>query len=214
MPHGRPRQSFQVLWTTPSTVQAKRLGGNGFVRDFPLLGIFSSKVLCSASMPPLLWWTDTLFDFFTLDGLPWALIDDDPRDPGCIEKAFHWANVCILSLITLNRRKASRLSPGNGFSSNGSSPPNTVPRTSGDESPLNLTLLAQRFPFPKLENEQDDLSWLTKRAPVPDEQVVLFYSEMEVEGTGMVPGSGAFTRAEGDDVVIVDASVSIPLDSP
>ncbi|KAF3438285.1 hypothetical protein FNV43_RR21046 [Rhamnella rubrinervis] len=99
-----------------------------------------------------------------------------------------------------------------GFSSNGSSSPNTVTRTSDGESPLVLTPLAQCFPSPKSEIEQDDLPWLTKGASVRGEQVVLSESEMEVENVGMVASSGIPIGAKGDDAVMVDAPAPISLE--
>ncbi|KAF3458018.1 hypothetical protein FNV43_RR02681 [Rhamnella rubrinervis] len=49
-----------------------------------------------------------------------------------------------------------------------------------------LTPLAQRFSSPSLETKQDDLSWLTKGAPIRGGQIIYFDFEVEGEEVGVV----------------------------
>ncbi|KAF3442873.1 hypothetical protein FNV43_RR16791 [Rhamnella rubrinervis] len=66
---------------------------------------------------------------------------------------------------------------GSGFSSNDSTPPNAATEAGGSDSPLVLTPLARRSPFPEL----DDLSWLHVGALKYKGQIVLSTQE-EVDG--------------------------------
>ncbi|KAF3457427.1 hypothetical protein FNV43_RR02085 [Rhamnella rubrinervis] len=99
-------------------------------------------------------------------------------------------------------------SPDSEFSSNSSMPPNAAAGAGRSDFPLVLTPLAQHFPSPDLKTELDDLSWINIGTPVHRGQIILSYSEVEVEGEGIEAGSTVPAEGETDDVVVVDIPAS------